>query len=101
MVNLDEIKERWRIITKSWDGWHKGAYTFVKTDVPALVAEVERLRELVHKGDGMANEINIISKDNRRLRAALKELITAADPHTNMSDVVLLDALSVARRALD
>jgi hypothetical protein len=34
------------------------------------------------------------------LTAALNELITAADPHTNMSDVVLLDALSRARQAV-
>jgi len=34
------------------------------------------------------------------LVAALNELITAADPHTNMSDVVLLDALSRARAVI-
>jgi hypothetical protein len=35
------------------------------------------------------------------LRKALEELALAADPHTNMSDIPVLDALSVARRVLN
>ena len=35
------------------------------------------------------------------LRAALAELITAADLNTNMSGIVLIEALSVARAALE
>lgn len=38
--------------------------------------------------------------ENERLRTALKELVKAADPRTNMSDIPLLDALSVARAAI-
>ena len=34
------------------------------------------------------------------LLVALKELMIAADPHTNMSDIVIYDALSVARNAI-
>lgn len=34
------------------------------------------------------------------LLAAIEELVIAADPHTNMSDVVLLDALSRARATI-
>ena len=35
------------------------------------------------------------------LRDALRELTIAADPRSNMSDIVLLDALGVAHVALD
>lgn len=37
---------------------------------------------------------------NERLLSALKELVQTADPRTNISDVPLLDALSLARSVM-
>lgn len=47
-----------------------------------------------------AQKMADLQAENEQLRAALKELVKAADPRTNMSDIPLLDALSVARAAI-
>ena len=39
--------------------------------------ETARLQELVHKSDGLANEINILTKENRQLKAECDELRAA------------------------
>ena len=47
MVNLDEIKLRWqsaKTMIEAGDTWARGFARYGAEDVPALVAEVERLR---------------------------------------------------------
>lgn len=58
------------------------------------------LMERDPNGVGYAAQAAKLQAENEQLRAALKELVKAADPRTNMSDIPLLDALSVARAAL-
>lgn len=90
IVKKDEIIGHGFAILNPQDEFNETVFTdsdFVahsRADIPALVAEVERQRA----------EIG-------RLRGALKELERAADPNQNMSDIPLIEALSVARAALE
>lgn len=60
------------------DGWHE------KCDLP-----------------GCYCECHDVEKAAREIKAALAELVRAADPEINMSDILLLEALSRAREALE
>jgi hypothetical protein len=40
--------------------------------IEELQAEAERLHERLHKADGMANEINVLAKENRKLQAEVE-----------------------------
>jgi hypothetical protein len=47
-----------------------------------LTAELSTLKEQLHKADGMANEINILTKENRELHNQIRltnEMLAAAD----------------------
>ena len=69
MLDLDAIRERCeRADQVAYVLWPEGN-TDAEADIEALIAEVIYLRERLHKCDGMANEIDINTKDNRRLRA--------------------------------
>ena len=66
MNEIDDIKEKlWKI---------KNAETFTGREITTedYVRDVNFLLELVHKSQGMANEINILVAENKRLREALE-----------------------------
>ena len=60
-----------------------GGRCVVLVETRELRAEVERLRERLHKCDGMANEVNILGAEVTRLRAALRALVDSL-PRCNL-----------------
>lgn len=54
-------------------------------DVQALLAYIDRLEERLHKADGMANEINILTQEVRRLerQAAAIERLRSSGYHAD------------------
>lgn len=76
----------------------------LQTEAANSMAEVERLRERAHKADGMANEINILVGENRKLaaevaRAREEAFEEAARAVENFGDAAACD-LAAELRAL-
>ena len=76
--------------------------------LPARLAEakaeldgvLDGCARVMRQKEGLAVQFSEAEEGAKEVRAALEELIRAADPETNMSDIPLLDALSRARAAL-
>jgi len=70
MRTLDELKDLVKRV--EWNN----RYVSTAGVVPAtlaweLIDEIAILFEMIHKGQGMANEINILTAENKRLREEL------------------------------
>lgn len=51
----------------------------VDIEITKLKEENARLSEMVHKSDGMANEVNILVRENRSIRATVESLKEALE----------------------
>lgn len=63
---------------ETYDCLNDGDTEFIKhsiTDVPALVAEVERLREVLKGAAVVSNQAKGLVEENKRLRKALTEIL--------------------------
>ena len=59
----------------------------VLDDLDELQAENEQLRERLHKADGMANEINLLVAENRKLQAEVEQLTRQANAQLADADI--------------
>jgi hypothetical protein len=94
-MNIDEAVEEVEILGSYYGNDFNGEPTKEKRAIETVLRELDYLKERLHKADGMANEINILTRENRqqaqelaaarevsvKVREAFGWIITYADEH--------------------
>jgi hypothetical protein len=65
-MNIDEAVEEVEILGSYYGNDFNGEPTKEKRAIETVLRELDYLKERLHKADGMANEINILTRENRQ-----------------------------------